>query len=77
MVSALSIGKSKAKGGIFQHVSDSEENIRWETGVMHADKGKTLTEISNARHDGPSSGDEEEVPSGQIKVTQSTLVSRA
>ncbi|KAM3509122.1 hypothetical protein MY11210_006461 [Beauveria gryllotalpidicola] len=69
--SSLSIGKS-SKGPIgFQQISESEENLRWELDVMHADKGKTLTEVSNARY---GEGADEDLPSGQIKVTQSTEV---
>ncbi|KAM3538931.1 hypothetical protein ARSEF1564_008170 [Beauveria bassiana] len=72
--SSLSIGKS-AKGPIgFKQISESEENLRWELDVMHADKGKTLTEVSNARYG--EGADEEDLPSGQIKVTQSTEVYR-
>lgn len=72
--SSLSMGKgSKAPVG-FKQLSESEENLRWEMDVMHADKGKTLTEVSNTRYgDGT---DEEDLPSGQIKVTHSTQVSR-
>lgn len=72
--SSLSIGKnSKAPAG-FKQLTESEENLRWEMDVMHADKGKTLTEVSNARYG--EGIDEEELPSGQIKVTQSTEVYR-
>ncbi|TQV96200.1 integral membrane protein [Cordyceps javanica] len=64
---------SKAPAG-FRQLSESEENLRWELDVMHAHKGKTLTEVSNAGH---SEGmHEDELPSGQIKVTQSTQISR-
>lgn len=74
--SSLSIAKNgKAPGG-FQQISESEENLRWELDVMHADKGKTLTEVSNVRR-GEGSDLHEDLPHGQIKVTQFTQVSRA
>ncbi|OAA40817.1 hypothetical protein BBO_05874 [Beauveria brongniartii RCEF 3172] len=72
--SSLSIGKSSKYPIGFKQISESEENLRWELDVMHADKGKTLTEVSNARYG--EGADEEDLPSGQIKVTQSTEVYR-
>lgn len=72
--SSLSISKNTKPLPGFRQLTESEENLRWELDVMHADKGKTLTEVSNARNG--SGIDEEELPSGQIKVTQSTQVSR-
>lgn len=42
---------------------------------MHADKGKTLTEVSNDPTASFGQTDES-LPIGQIKVTQSTHVSR-
>ncbi|OAA81194.1 hypothetical protein LEL_00739 [Akanthomyces lecanii RCEF 1005] len=71
--SSLSMSKNARTPAGFKQLSESEENLRWELDVMHADKGKTLTEVSNARYG--EGTDEEEPPLGQIKVTQSTEVS--
>lgn len=76
VASSLSMSKNaknaKTPAG-FKQLSESEENLRWELDVMHADKGRTLTEVSNTRYG--EGTDEEEPPLGQIKVTQSTEVS--
>ncbi|ATY63951.1 integral membrane [Cordyceps militaris] len=70
---ASSLSKNAKGPSGFKQLTESEENLRWELDVIHADKGKTLTEVSNAPYgDGI---DDEELPSGQIKVTQSTHVS--
>lgn len=73
----LSIPKRcKSPAGIgFQQISESEENLRWELHVMRADKGKTLTEVSNSRGNRRPLHDET-LPVGHIKVTHSTEVSR-
>lgn len=76
VASSLSMSKNaknvKTTAG-FKQLSESEENLRWELDVMHADKGRTLTEVSNTRCG--EGTDEEEPPLGQIKVTQCTEVS--
>ena len=66
--------KSPAGVGFYQ-ISESEENLRWEMDVMHADKGKTLTEVSNSGNGGRQQHDET-LPVGHIKVTHSAQVSR-
>jgi hypothetical protein len=73
----LSIPKRcKSPAGVgFHQISESEENLRWEMDVMHADKGKTLTEVSNSSN-GHCQRHDESLPVGHIKVTHSTQVSR-
>lgn len=65
--SRLSPGGNK----MFQRITESEEHLNWELGVMNSDKGKTSTHVGS---DGGINGEIEIAPMGHIMITRSTEI---
>lgn len=56
---------------MFQRITESEEHLNWELGVMNSDKGKTSTHVGS---DGGINGEIEIAPMGHIMITRSTEI---
>ncbi|RFU79629.1 integral membrane [Trichoderma arundinaceum] len=58
---------------MFQRITESEEHLNWELGVMSSDKGKTSTHVGS---DGEINGEIEIAPMGHIMITRSTEITQ-
>jgi hypothetical protein len=58
---------------MFQRITESEEHLNWELGVMNSDKGKTSTHVGS---DGEMNGEIEIAPMGHIMITRSTEITQ-
>ncbi|KAL6888001.1 hypothetical protein GGI43DRAFT_430956 [Trichoderma evansii] len=67
--SRLSPGGNK----MFQRITESEEHLNWELGVMNSDKGKTSTHVGS---DGEINDEIEIAPMGHIIITRSTEITQ-
>lgn len=58
---------------MFQRITESEEHLNWELGVMNSDKGKISTHVGS---DGEINGEIEIAPMGHIMIPRSTEITQ-
>lgn len=66
---------ASGRGKDFERITESEENLRWELDVMHADKGQSAYAASPDVHN-TNIDKVNAVPAGRILKIQSTEISR-